>query len=87
MGLVTKTKLTAKEKLPVEKWPHIFDKKNSLGPGISCFWYFFANFFFVFSEVPFNSIFKESETTIQKQFCLNYDFVLDAKLKNLLKQV
>ena len=53
MGLVTKTKLIAKEKLPVEKWPHIFDKKNSLGPGISCFWYFFAIFFFCVFRGPF----------------------------------
>ena len=30
-GLVTKTKIKAKEKLPVEKWPHIFDRMNRLG--------------------------------------------------------
>ena len=30
-GLVTKTKIKAKEKLSVEKWPQIFDRMDRLG--------------------------------------------------------
>ena len=34
MGLVTKTKMKAKEELPVAKWPQIFDRTNPLCPRI-----------------------------------------------------
>ena len=62
-GLVTKTKINTKEKLSVEKGPHIFDRKNRLGLGIcqrfwtiSCFRFFGYTFLSVFRG-PFSTFF------------------------------
>ena len=58
------TKRKATEKLHVKKWPELLDRLICLGLGIrqrlwtiSCFWYFFAIFFFAFSEAPFQQCF------------------------------
>ena len=79
-GLVTKAKVKAKEKLPVKKWPQIFDMMNRLGLGIlkrlrtiSCFWFFFV-IFLALSEAPFRPFVEESETKIFKPLCLKFYF-------------
>ena len=68
---MTKTKMKAEEKFPIEKWPQIFDRMNCLGFGIhqrlwifSCFGFFFAIFFGKFSEATFQPFFQEYETPI-----------------------
>ena len=73
-------KIEAKEKLPVEKWPQIFNRRNRFGlvirqrlQTISCFWYFLLYFFSVLRG-PFNAFSEESETIIPKQFCLKFHF-------------
>ena len=76
-----------KEILPVKKLAQMFDRMNRLGLvicqrlwTISCFCYFFAIFFFAFSEVPFHLLFQESETILLKQFCLNLCFCFRLQL-------
>ena len=62
---MTRTKMISKEKLPLEKWPQIFDRSNL--PKIAdnfMFLVLFAIFFFAFVEAPFGPILEESETLI-----------------------
>ena len=67
-----KTKINGNNKLPVEKWPQIFDRMNRLGPwnlqkivdnfkflALLCYIFFLS-----FSRAPFQSFFQESETIL-----------------------
>ena len=66
-GLVTKTKMKAKEKQSVVKWPQIFDRMNhqATKSAKDCgqchvFGIFFFTIFLAFSEAPFQTFFFEN---------------------------
>ena len=58
--------MKAKEKLPVVKWPQIFDRMNRLGLGIRqrllkiLFFVTFCFLFFAVLEAPLKLFFKDS---------------------------
>ena len=67
-GCCDQKKSNAKEKLPVEKWPQIFDSMNNSIFGTFCY------IFGAFLEAPLKYFLEKSETTISIQFCLRFQF-------------
>ena len=75
---MTKTKMKAKEKLPVEKWHQIFDSMNRFGLGIcqrlltiSGFWYFSLYFLLCFQRPLFSHLFMNLGTRYKNSLVLN----------------
>ena len=71
---MTKTKIKAKDKLPVEKWLQIFDRNLPNLPNLPkivdnfMFLLLFCYILRAFSDTPFQPFFQESETTLYNSF-------------------